>query len=165
MVHQATAAQGQQQTSGTATNSGTGSIVGMATIPAAGALISGGAPTSTTTSGTTTSTSSSSQPNAAPAVVTGVTPAQGNASSTLSQTINSGALNVSNLGVCLVIDPTRKEAPWHGSMSAFPQVYDANMYVCVDGNFLCPTTAPLRCMYACYSSSLYSCSNGMLSSN
>ena len=31
------------------------------------------------------------------------------------------------------------------------------------GNFLCPTTAPLRCQYACYTSTQYTCSNGQLS--
>ena len=66
------------------------------------------------------------------------------------------------LGVCNVVDPTRFENPWHGSTVSHPQVYDEATYVCVDGNFLCPSTAPLRCQYACYTSTQYYCENNQL---
>lgn len=86
---------------------------------------------------------------------------QANITYSVGQSISNA--NVSNnLAICNVIDPTRIEAPWHDSNNAYPQVYDANKYVCVDGNFLCPTTAPLRCQYACYTSTQYYCENGQL---
>ena len=96
------------------------------------------------------------------APITVITPAQQNATYELGQSINSTGVKVNNLGTCLVIDPTRTEKPWANSTQAYPQVYDEATYVCVDGNFLCPSTAPLRCQYACYTSTQYTCTNGTL---
>ena len=45
--------------------------------------------------------------------------------------------------VCQVMDPTRKEAPWHGSELAYPQCYDPSMYVCVS-QLLCPKSYPYK---------------------
>lgn len=70
--------------------------------------------------------------------------------------------HAANLLICNVVDPTRRESPWHGNTAAHPQVYDPSMYVCVDMNFLCPVEAPLRCGYACYNSNQYTCVNNML---
>lgn len=53
------------------------------------------------------------------------------------------------LGLCNVIDPTRLEAPWKGSMDAFPQCFDLSLYSCLE-NFLCPINAPkVPDQYAC----------------
>lgn len=80
----------------------------------------------------------------------------------INNNINSSLIDINNLSICNVIDPTRIELPWHNSSSAYPQVYDANKYVCVDNNFLCPISAPLRCQYACYTSTQYTCNNNTL---
>lgn len=50
---------------------------------------------------------------------------------------------------CDVIDPTRNEAPWHGSTESYPQCYDPSLYVCAE-NFLCPVNSPkIDGVYAC----------------
>lgn len=58
-----------------------------------------------------------------------------------------------NLMSCQVSDPTRKEAPWAGSMNTYPQCYDPARYVCAS-NFLCPVGSPkIAGQYACGPSS------------
>lgn len=55
----------------------------------------------------------------------------------------------SQLLSCAVSDPTRKEAPWAGSTSTFPQCYDPVRYTCAS-NFLCPIGSPKTPgQYAC----------------
>lgn len=93
-----------------------------------------------------------------------ISSSQSNNTAALGQLLNSTGIDVSNLSTCEVIDPTRAEAPWHNSTQAFPQVYDEKIYICLDGNCLCPTSAPNRCGYACYVKSQYTCNNGTLTS-
>ncbi|RFU26068.1 hypothetical protein B7463_g10270, partial [Scytalidium lignicola] len=51
--------------------------------------------------------------------------------------------------LCMVQDPTRLEAPWHGVDAPFPQCYDPALYICAE-NFLCPICAPkISGQYAC----------------
>lgn len=58
---------------------------------------------------------------------------------------------------CCPKEPTPDPTPRCDS-----QPYDDNKYVCVDGKFLCPLSAPERCGEGCYASDKYACVDGHL---
>lgn len=107
-----------------------------------------------------------------PAQMTSMYPAMASSASSLPASAPSSIVSMASstpsvcgpgLRVCLVSDPTRREAPWAGSSGTYPQCYNPSMYSCTF-NFLCPVgTVKLAGLYACSDYGNYS--NGTSFSN
>lgn len=96
---------------------------------------------------------------AAPAIITStIAPVETVAPSNV--TVGNSTVDTSSTGnICNVVNPSVT-----GSSVAVAVPYDPTAYVCVDGNFLCPTTAPLNCNGQCYTTAQFICgSDGTLS--